>query len=90
MNDRVITSYRVDETTKSIFLELPAGKIILFQALVDTYEGLGVVRTVRVKDSIICILTTNDMEADLKELLSSIRAEYLWREVPRPEEGECL
>jgi hypothetical protein len=85
-----ITTYTVDETTKSIFLELPVGKIILFQALIDTYEGLGLVRTVRVNESVVSILTTNDMEASLKDLLVSIQPEYLWREVPRPAEGECV
>ena len=78
----------IDEHCVAIYLEVPASKIVLFQSLFETYEGVGLVRTLSIKKSLICILTTPAMSESCFNILDAIRDELPSRFVPRPIEAE--
>ena len=77
----------LDEWTRAIYLEVPSAKIVLFQAYFELFEGLGIVRTLSVRRSLVCVLTTRDCLQDCFRVLSALRPEIPWRQVARPEEA---
>ncbi len=74
--DRPIPDSALIQGEKSlvILLEVSRPDIVFFQALFESYEGLGVVRTMDSELSIIAILTTPDMIDTVHEVLVSISA----------------
>ena len=77
----------LDEWTRAIYLEVPSAQIVLFQAYFELFEGLGIVRTLSVRRSLICILTTRDCTAECFRVLSALHSEIPWRQITRPEEA---
>lgn len=78
----------IDEHCAAIYLEVPASKVVLFQSLFETYEGIGLVRTLSIQKSLICILTTPSMAEHCFAVLDAIRGELPSRFVTRPVEAE--
>jgi len=70
---------RLDAHTWAIFLEVPGSKIVSLQALFETYEGLGTLRTIDAQNSLVCVLTTDSLLTDCKQALDSIRNMIPWR-----------
>lgn len=78
----------IDEHCSAIYLEVPSSKVVLFQSVFETYEGIGLVRTLSIQKSLICILTTKSMAEHCFAVLDAIRDELPSRFVSRPIEAE--
>lgn len=74
----------LDAHCLAIYLEVPGSKIVELQALVESYEGLAIVRTISVRDALICILAAPDQFQATTALLDSIVNQIPWRLVSRP------
>jgi hypothetical protein len=80
---------RIDDFTTAIYLEVPGSKVVLFQAYFELFEGLGLVRTLSIQRSLVCILTTPDLAPTCLEVLHAIQDTVPWRIVERPAEAEA-
>ena len=79
----------LDDHCNALYLEVPGSKVVLFQAFFDTYESIGIVRTLSIRDSRICILTTPDTTPIALQILDSIHSFLPWRMLSeRPVEAE--
>lgn len=78
----------IDPGTWAYYLVVPSEKVVLLQAFFELYEGLGIVRTLNLRRSLVCVLTTPAVGADCAAALRAIQALIPWRMVPRPEEAE--
>ena len=65
--------------TVAIFVQCSRHDIVLFQALFESYEGVGTVRTVDRAQGVISILTVPDMYPTALNVLRSLPAEFPWR-----------
>lgn len=70
---------QLDENCTAIFLSLPSSNIVLLQAHLEIYEGLGMLRTQNVKDSIVTVLTTPSALPECRMLLEALRPELQWK-----------
>ena len=75
---------KLDPQTSAVFLHVPAAKLVLLQALFETYEGLGLVRTLDMRRGLISILAAPEMQAGCSALLSSVQAQTGWRNAAAP------
>lgn len=78
----------IDEGTVAIYLRVPGEHVVLLQALVECHEGIGLVRTLSIRKSLVTVLTTPSMRETCLELLESLKAEVAWELIPRPREAE--
>lgn len=72
----------LDSYTDIVYLEVPATKVVLLQAFFELYEGLGTVRTLDLKKSLLCILTTQ--LDDCLEALRNVQEAVEWRAAEKP------
>lgn len=77
----------LDEQTLAIYIEVPGSQVVLFQAYFETYEAIGLVRTLDIRQSLVSVLTTRSQFEDCFELLSSIRDEIHWHPARIPSEA---
>ncbi|MCI5065343.1 DUF4911 domain-containing protein [bacterium] len=70
------------EDSHTIFREVSRPSIVFFQALFESYEGLGTVRTEDKTRGLITIHSTPSQKSDLIHLLSSLSREYSREELP--------
>lgn len=70
---------QIDADTHLICLEVPTSSIVLLQGLFETYEGLGTVRSLDTKNSLLSVITTGSCLNDCLKLLESIKNEIPWR-----------
>src|SRR5437868_180480 len=75
---------RLDSETFAIYLEVPGSKVVLLQAFFEHYEGVGVVRTLDIRRSLVCILTTPAMLDEALRVLDAAHEELGWRFAPLP------
>lgn len=75
----------LDSDTYAIYLEVPGSSIVLLQGCFELHEGIGIVRTLSVKNSLICILTVPDMYQDCVNLLNAINNIVPWKVAPIPD-----
>ncbi|MFM1846998.1 MAG: hypothetical protein RL417_472 [Pseudomonadota bacterium] len=78
----------IDTGTCAFYLVVPSDKVVLLQAFFELYEGLGIVRTLNLRKSLVCILTTPSMIDDCRRALEAIRSMIPWGPVARPDEAE--
>jgi Domain of unknown function (DUF4911) len=68
-------SYRLekkeDETTQ-FYLLLPKEHIVYVQAIIESYEGIALVRTIDNDKECLSITTTKSLETTCKELIESL------------------
>ena len=76
-----IDPVQLDSSTLVLYLEIAPSKVVLFQAIFESYEGLATVRTVDKDGCLICLLTNKDMLGQCLNVLSSVRKELGWRVV---------
>jgi hypothetical protein len=76
-----ITPIQLDSSTLALYLELAPSKVVLFQAIFESYEGVATVRTVDKEGSLVCLLTTKEMLSECLNILDSVRVELGWRAV---------
>jgi hypothetical protein len=70
-----------------IYLRLPPGDIAYMKFIVESYEGIGVMRTIDRAAALIVLIVAADFERDARAILQSLRAEVPWEEVPSPSDG---
>jgi len=67
-----------------IFLEVSPEDIAYVKFIFESYEGVGIVRTVDQKKSIIDILVVDDFQETARCIVLSLNHEVKVKEVPRP------
>jgi len=75
----------LDSETCLIYLEVPGAKVVLLQAFFELYEGLGTVRTIDIKKSQVCIITTPSFVSDCMMVLEELKYQVPWRTVEKPD-----
>lgn len=68
----------LDANTVILYLKVAGSQVVMFQAIFETYEGIGTVRTIDIRSSLISIITPKDQVSDCQRLLASIRKEIPW------------
>ncbi|MCB0334710.1 MAG: hypothetical protein KDD62_00350 [Bdellovibrionales bacterium] len=76
----------IDEETCAYYLEVPSAQLVELQAYFEMYESLGTVRTIDLKRSLVCILTTTSLAEPCQQALLSLRDRLQWRSVERPQD----
>ncbi len=79
----------VDSETCVIYLEVPGTRVVLFQGFFELYEGVGTVRTLDIRNSLVCVITTPTMLDDCLLILEAMATTVPWRMVAKPEESKC-
>ena len=69
---------------QAIYLETPPECIAYIKFIFESYEDVGIIRTVDRKKSIIVLLAMNDFIDTAREILDSIRQDVPLAEVLRP------
>ena len=69
----------LDDQTYALYLQVPGPNVVLLQAVSETFEGLGTVRTIDIKRSIVCVLTTTSQLEECLRLLDSLAETIGWR-----------
>lgn len=72
----------LDELTSAIYLLVPKDQVVNLQAYFELYEGLGTIRTVSIKNSLICIVCTNDNIHHCQQVLLELKDDINWRLAP--------
>ena len=75
---------KLDEHACALYLEVPRAQLVALQAYFETYEGVGLVRTLDMRRSLVCILTTPAMLDDCLRLLAYLQPEIGWQTATRP------
>lgn len=70
---------QIDEETLIVPLEVPGPKVVLLQTFFELYEGIGAVRTIDIRESVICIITTPTMLKHCLAALEALREYVPWR-----------
>lgn len=75
-----------------VYLKLPPEKIVHLKFILETYEGIGELRTLSNMTGEVVVLTTLDQLPDLRGLLKSLEKDLSMREIPQPPslEGDWL
>jgi hypothetical protein len=75
---------KLDDCTYVIYLEVDGSKVVNLQAYLELYEGIGIVRTLDIRRSLVCVLTTPSMLEHCVAVLEHIRDQVPWQPVPKP------
>lgn len=67
-----------------IYLETRPEEIAYIQAVLESYEGVGIIRTVERKKAVIVILVVDDLLSVARSILDSLKHEARMTEIPRP------
>ena len=67
-----------------IFLELLPEDIAYLKVIIESYEGVGIVRTVDQKRAIVDLLVVEDFMQTALSILASLQQEVSFAEIPRP------
>jgi len=70
----------LDSETFVFYLQVPSSMIVLLQGYFESYEDLGLVRTLDAQSSLVCVITTPSMKESCENLLLALRSELPWRE----------
>ena len=68
-----------------IYLRVPRSDISLVKFVLESYEGVGIVRTADRKKATVVVLAAPDFESHARAILESLREHVDWQEVPPPE-----
>ena len=71
---------------REIYLEIHPEEIAYVNAIFESYEGVGVVRTMDRKKALVVVLVVDDFSSTARAILSSLEKEIYLKEVPRPAE----
>jgi len=67
-----------------IYLEIHPEDIAYVKFIVESYEGVGIIRTVDRKKAFIVLLVAEDFLAVARSLLAALHAEVHLNEIPQP------
>jgi len=73
-------------TTHEIFLEVRPEDIAYVKFIFESYEGVGIIRTVDRKKAVIVLLVVEDFLSAGRAILTSLKSEIPLSEIPRPTE----
>ncbi len=68
-----------------IYLRIQREDIALIKFIIESYEGIGIVRTVDRKKATVVILVVPDFITHARAILDSLREHMEWHEIPPPE-----
>ncbi len=71
---------------EEIFLQLAPEHIAYVKFIFESYEEVGIIRTVDRKRAVIVLLAMPDFIAAAREILSALKQEVPLAEIPRPAE----
>ncbi len=71
-----------------IYLRLRREDIALLKFVVESYEGIGIVRTLDRKRATVAVLAMPDAIEHVRGVLDSLRDEMEWYEIPPPIEQD--
>jgi hypothetical protein len=71
-----------------IYLRIQRTDIALLKFVVESYEGIGIVRTIDRKKATVAILAMPDLVDHMWRVLVSLREEMEWYEIPPPQEQD--
>jgi len=86
----VIEVVELDQFARAIFLEIPPSEVVLLQAIFESYEGVATVRTIDLKRSLVCLVTTVGLLETTIEVLRGVATLLNWRAVPAPPADEYI
>ncbi|MGH7844753.1 MAG: DUF4911 domain-containing protein [Candidatus Binatia bacterium] len=69
---------------REIYLEIAPEDIAYIKFILESYEGVGIIRTVDRKQAIIVLLATDSFLATARELVTALKQEIGLAEVARP------
>lgn len=69
-----------------IYLEIPPEEIAYVKFIFESYEGVGIIRTVERKKAVIVLMAMDDFLSTARSILTSLKNEVLLTEIPRPAE----
>jgi pyrimidine operon attenuation protein/uracil phosphoribosyltransferase len=69
---------------REIYLQVHREDIAYIQAIFESYEGVGIVRTLDRKKGIIVLLVVDDSLTTARSILASLENEVAVIEIPRP------
>ncbi len=72
----------------TIYLRIQREDIALVKFIFESYEGIGIVRTVDKKKATVVILVVPDFIIQARAILDSLREHLDWHEIPPPEEQD--
>lgn len=67
-----------------IYLEIPPEHIAYIKFIFESYEEVGIIRTVDRKKAVIVLLAMNDFIGAAREILDAIKREIPLTEIARP------
>ena len=70
----------------AIYLETPPEQIAYIKFIFESYEEIGIIRTVDRKQAIIVLLAVNDFIGPARAILDALKQEVPLVEIPRPAE----
>lgn len=59
-----------------LFLRLPHQEIVMFKFILESYEELGIVRTIDPLKGELCIISTESLRKDLDQLMLNLIEEF--------------
>ncbi|MFN8390072.1 MAG: DUF4911 domain-containing protein [Bdellovibrionota bacterium] len=76
------------DNLRPIFIKIAPEDIVWLKSILESYEDLGIIRTLNKEKGEIVILALADTEAELMGLLDSLKKDTDFRIIPAPE-GLC-
>jgi len=67
-----------------IYLQIPPEEIAYVKFVFESYEGVGIIRTVDQKKAVIVLLAAEDFDGTARCILASLKKELPLIEIPRP------
>ena len=71
-----------------IYLRIQRQDIALIKFVLESYEGIGIVRTLDRKKATVVVLAMPDLIAHVRAVLESLREHMDWYEIPPPTEQD--
>lgn len=73
MNNDKFNITKLDDLTSCIYLKIPQEKVVLLQSFFEIYEGIATVRTLDIKNRIVCLIVPNCNLDICFEILENIK-----------------
>jgi len=71
-----------------IYLRIQREDIAMLKFVIESYEGIGIVRTIDRKRATVVVLAMPDLREQVRAVLESLREHMDWYEIPSPAEQD--
>ena len=75
---------RISQEIDIVFLKLPARNIAYLKSILESYEGIGELRTLNAERGEIAVMATVNTSQTVRELVKELADELEMREIPEP------